>query len=78
MERREGEKNSSFLTKLFSPPPSKERFSAIWTFKCLFVLPTWLFTALKVCAAFAGMLSLSGSMTECKAVYLFVLALIQQ
>lgn len=39
-------------------------------------LPTWLFTALRVCAAFAGMLSLSESMTECKAVYLFLLTLI--
>lgn len=76
MGRREGEKTSSFLTKLFSPPPSKERFSAIWSFKCLFALPAWLFTALRVCAVFAGKLSLSGSVMECKAVYLFLLALI--
>lgn len=37
-----------------------------------------MFTALRVCAASAGMLSLSGNVTECKAVYLFLLALIQQ
>lgn len=49
----EGGKTSYFLTKLFSTPPSKERLSAIWSFKCLFALPTWLFTALEsLCCLF--------------------------
>lgn len=74
--RKEGVKTSSFLMKLFSPLYSKERFSDIWGFKCLFALPAWLFIALRVCAAFAGILSLSGNTTESKAVYLFLPALI--
>lgn len=76
MGRKEGEKISSFLMKLFSPLYSKERFFDIGDFKYLFAMPAWLFTALRVCAAFAGRLSLSGNTTECKAIYLFLLALI--